>query len=369
MIGISVAIPAASLCINRRLYQIARVRSVITTTKDKRRAILVDLAIGVGLPVLVMALQYVVQGHRFDIFGDIGCRPFTYNTPLAYPLVIFPPLVIGLISGIYSVLILRSFTIRHLEFKQFMSTNKSITFNRYFRLMALSSIDLLLTIPFAAFTIYGDLKYGKLAPWISWEDTHSGFSRVDEIPAQLWRSDPLPQFLLEFSRWAVVACALVFFAFFGFADEAFKHYRSGYAHLASRLGVKVGLNSTNSQGSHHLPVQSIPVFVSQDVIHKRDTMNTLSDVDSLPRIHYNKDRDSTCTNSSASLRADAKSLPLTATSGSWYSQDSAAVQHVPPARTNSFPVSVTPSHSFLEIITPHPHDSMLSPSVSAHDRV
>jgi pheromone a factor receptor len=47
-----------------------------------------------------MALQYIVQGHRFDIFEDVGCRPFTFNTPLAYPLVIFVPLVIGLISGV-----------------------------------------------------------------------------------------------------------------------------------------------------------------------------------------------------------------------------------------------------------------------------
>jgi pheromone a factor receptor len=97
-----------------------------------------------------------------------------------------------------------------------MSTNNTITFNRYFRLMALATVDLLLTIPFSAFIIYANLKYGKVAPWISWERTHRGFSRINEVPAHLWRSRADTQFSVEFSRWAVVACGFSFFMFFGF---------------------------------------------------------------------------------------------------------------------------------------------------------
>jgi pheromone a factor receptor len=53
----SVGIPAATLCINRRLYQIASVRSVTSGSKaEKRRAVIVDLIITVGLPILVMIL-------------------------------------------------------------------------------------------------------------------------------------------------------------------------------------------------------------------------------------------------------------------------------------------------------------------------
>ena len=56
-IGMTVAISAASLCINRRLYHIACIRVVTATKSDRRRAVLVDLAIGVGIPVLVMILR------------------------------------------------------------------------------------------------------------------------------------------------------------------------------------------------------------------------------------------------------------------------------------------------------------------------
>lgn len=57
MIGSSVAIPAASLCINRRLYYIATANAVTVTKAEKRRAVLVDLAIGLGIPVLEMVLR------------------------------------------------------------------------------------------------------------------------------------------------------------------------------------------------------------------------------------------------------------------------------------------------------------------------
>jgi pheromone a factor receptor len=357
MIGLSVAIPAASLCINRRLYNIASIRSVTFTTDDRRRAILIDLAIGVGVPALVMALQYIVQGHRFDIIEDVGCRPFTYNTPLAYPLVFFPPLIVGLISGVYSALTIRAFYIRSVEIKAVMSTNSTITFSRYFRLVALAAVDLLFTVPFTAFTIYANLKFGNVAPWISWDDTHSGFSRIDQIPARFWRSDPVAQTALEFSRWSVVACAFAFFMFFGLADEAFKNYRKVYSCLASRLGTKVASSSVGVQGSfgsQNLPFQSIPVFVSREVIQATDSKTSFSDTDTLP-----------------SLPDDEKALPPppTITTASWYSQDSALRLPVPerPERPNSFPVSVAPSVSFLEIITPQPQDSMLS--VPPHDRV
>jgi pheromone a factor receptor len=363
MTGLAVGIPAASLCINRRLYTIASIRSVTFSKDDRRRAIAIDLAIGLGIPVLVMALHYIVQGHRFDIFEDVGCRPFTFNTPLAYPLVGFVPLVIGLISGVYSVLIIRSFYLRSVEIKAVMSTNNTITFNRYFRLMALATVDLLLTIPFSAYIVYANLKFGKVSPWISWERTHFGFSRINQIPAHIWRSRTDTQFSVEFSRWAVVACGFSFFMFFGFAEEAIKNYRKAYACLASRLGTKVSSTSMGVQdslGSHNLPVQSIPVFIFREVIHASDSKTSLSDTNTLPSL---PDDDKAL----PSLPDDDNAVPPTITTGSWYSQNS-ALALMPPERRPSFPVSVAPSTSFLDIITPQPQDSMLS-SVPPHDRV
>lgn len=81
---------------------------------------MVDLAIGLGIPALQMILrmsllssfpcietdkfkysEFVVQGHRYDIWEDIGCYPTTVNTPPAYPLSFVWPTVIGLVSAVY----------------------------------------------------------------------------------------------------------------------------------------------------------------------------------------------------------------------------------------------------------------------------
>lgn len=44
---------------------------------------------------------YIVQGHRFDIFEQVGCYPNIVNMLPAYFLVAMWPLVVGLISATY----------------------------------------------------------------------------------------------------------------------------------------------------------------------------------------------------------------------------------------------------------------------------
>ena len=51
-VALNVAIPACSLCINRRLHKIATVRAVVIGREEKRKAVIQDLLIGVGLPIL-----------------------------------------------------------------------------------------------------------------------------------------------------------------------------------------------------------------------------------------------------------------------------------------------------------------------------
>ena len=57
IIGVGIGVPATSLCINRRLYHIAACTSVAPkTAAQKRRDIIIDLCIGIGLPVLQMII-------------------------------------------------------------------------------------------------------------------------------------------------------------------------------------------------------------------------------------------------------------------------------------------------------------------------
>ncbi|KAG5640715.1 hypothetical protein DXG03_007436 [Asterophora parasitica] len=293
IIGVSVAIPAASLCINRRLYHIASVRSVTVTKAEKRRAIMVDLAIGLGLPILTMVLQYIPQGHRFDIFEDVGCFPYTYMTPVGIALVNMPPVLIGTVSAVYSVLSIRAFLKSHRQFQEFLSSSNNLSKNRYIRLILMAGVETSLTVPLGVWTIYSNAVTREIAPWKGWADTHLEFSRVDQIPAILWRSDKGTERGLEMTRILVIFAAFVFFGFFGFAEEARKNYRSAAQTMAKRVGLSTASSSFtlwSSTGSKSKGVASskgttsstgpaaLPMHVERKTIRKHDSLDSFSDM-------------------------------------------------------------------------------------------
>jgi pheromone a factor receptor len=51
-VAVNVGVPAAALCITRRLYKIASVQSATITRRERRRAVTVDLWIGLGIPLV-----------------------------------------------------------------------------------------------------------------------------------------------------------------------------------------------------------------------------------------------------------------------------------------------------------------------------
>jgi len=89
---------------------------------------------------------------------------------------------------------------------------------------------------------------------------------------------------LETTRWFVILCAVVFFAYFGFADEARKNYRAAFGSVAKRVGLSTGgsFSSTlwSSTGSKSSNGQSgtIPVFVHRKVSRPRDSFDSFTDV-------------------------------------------------------------------------------------------
>lgn len=257
ILGSSVGIPAASLCINRRLHKIAKLQAVTVTRAEKRRAVLTDTLICVLFPIMFVALQYVNQGHRFDIFEDVGCYPFIYNTILAFLLTDIWPIIIGLISAVYCGLSLRAFYQRRSQFSQFLSSNTTLTASRYFRLMALSTTEICCTIPLASYIIWVNSSATPVEPWVSWGNTHYDFSRVGQYPTVVWTQDYLYTVAVQLTRWLVIACAFIFFAFFGFAAEARKNYRAAFRAVAKLLAFH--------PGSPRIKATTRPVMMASDL--------------------------------------------------------------------------------------------------------
>ncbi|KAJ7266118.1 pheromone A receptor-domain-containing protein [Mycena rebaudengoi] len=148
----------SSLCINWRLYNIASVRAVSISKAEKRCSVLIDSLICGLFPIVYTAIQYIVQGHHYNIFEDIGCYPDLYNTIPTYFISRIWPIIIGLISAVYC---------QHL-------------YHHLALLPAHGARDDRAVLHHAAralFTIYLNAVVTPIGPWISWADTHFDYER------------------------------------------------------------------------------------------------------------------------------------------------------------------------------------------------
>lgn len=205
---------------------------------------------------------FFIQGHRFDIFEGIGCIAAVPNSILYFVLYGCWPIAMGLVSACYCVLTLRAFIRRRKQFSELIASNSNLTFNRYFRLMAMAVIEMLSTIPLGIYTVVGNVQIG-VYPWKGFADLHLGFSRVSQYPLELWQTtwDDASKRSLEFNQWAFVVCALVFFLIFGMAEEARKHYRAAYTTVAKRVGISTGTIDSSGFGFSQY-VSSYLVFLT-----------------------------------------------------------------------------------------------------------
>jgi len=264
VMGLGAALPTASLCINRRLYHIATVRIVNISKAHKRREMIIDLLIGFGIPIIYMVLHYVVQGHRYDIIEDIGCWPATYNTPLAVVLILIPPIVLSLVSVVYCILSIVAFMKHRSSFNSAIASHNSNP-SRYFRLMALASMEILFSLPLSIYHLVQNLRVSPLHPWISWEDTHFGFERVDFVPLAFFRFSPVLWIDINISRWLTPFGGFVFFIFFGLAPEARERYKEVYYAVVKHFGVTRPLPTdsfaTSAASNPRFQISSGPVSV------------------------------------------------------------------------------------------------------------
>jgi pheromone a factor receptor len=128
--------------------------------------------------------------------------------------------------------------VRRAQFGQLISSNSSFSVSQYFRLMGLASCEIIFTVSISTRALYLNVTSKPIYRWISWSDTHFGWNHVETFPAHLWRSNYTTVASLELNRWEIILCAMVFFGFFGFAEEARKHYRIAWAFAANHSRPK-----------------------------------------------------------------------------------------------------------------------------------
>lgn len=277
--GASYAIPAAVLCINRRLYLLASPTSVLPSQADKRREFIIDLVIGIGLPIVEMILclsfnyffYYISLAHsyhkvffaqdaRFQIFEDNGCYPLLTATWVSIAIAFVPLILLQLISGVYGCLSIRAFYKHRSKLRDSeCSISRNLNQNRYIRLMVFSACDLLVGAPLTVFYLYGGLP---LFPFRG--ITEKDHTRVRQVPAVLWRATTIRELNVELMRWIMVLCAFVYFAIFGFTQESRNNYRAALRSVVQVFIMITGIKTRPSSKAEECVLLifslSLPVF-------------------------------------------------------------------------------------------------------------
>ncbi|KLO18433.1 fungal pheromone STE3G-protein-coupled receptor [Schizopora paradoxa] len=244
-IGAGVGVPACTLVICLHLFKITRMRAtlLIDEKSQKRRALLFDLAITVGIPVFVIVLWIVVQPYRFDIIEEIGCQPVAHNY-VAYIILYVPQFVLVLIAAVLSPFTLQKFILHRRETNALRATTYAYCASdsgtascKHLRIMTIASLTLLLDLPLLAASLATSLAASASQshsshpyPYAIHTSTSSSRGTITQTPASKWGGNggALGVFTVKWLEWIYVLHALIFFAIFGTTPEATRRHRSAF---------------------------------------------------------------------------------------------------------------------------------------------
>jgi len=209
-----------------------------------------ELLLIIVLPVLIMALDIIIQPIRFEILEEEGCSYVEYSY-VGYIIYYAPAFIASLGSAFLAPLTLRTFMRHRKEMNEYLSSNQDITTNKYKRLMAIALLDTIFNLPVLIIILVTSIAAGKYSPlnspYVSWKNVHDGaggllpgasLSTILQTTASSWSTNGWTVFNIKWDEWIYVLHAIIFFAVFGTTPEMRQYYRSALWFVPERCGYK-----------------------------------------------------------------------------------------------------------------------------------
>ncbi|KAI4849820.1 fungal pheromone STE3G-protein-coupled receptor [Aureobasidium sp. EXF-8845] len=242
---------AAILCLLRSLAAVLNVdkNSLGPSKAQKRWNRIIELAWCVGLPLLTMILQYIVQINRFALLGVSGCQPVSLMGWTGFVLIYLPPIVANTIALCYAVLVIIRLHKYRSSFNTILASSNT-TRSRFFRLFATASTLILGITPLQIWIIA--THYPRQNYPFNFRELHD---------PKTWNTSVVLPSTVLYDRWINLACGFLIFFFFGMGKDAKGMYREwlvkvGLGRLSPVLLVEShgssnrgGLSSNNSKKS------------------------------------------------------------------------------------------------------------------------
>ncbi|KAF8180782.1 GPCR fungal pheromone mating factor [Mycena galopus ATCC 62051] len=223
-IGATAGGPGCCLALVLQLWRVATCRHM-----KPRRALIMDLSLCWGYPAITMALpentqDFIVQGHRFNIWADVGCLSTTYVSIPAI-LVFYAPLWIVLILNfVFSGLAFSSFWRQRHAFAAVLEREKSpFNMRRYVRAM-LATLVTAIWDGAVVFVVLEVVFQDGILPYTSWADVHYDFGRVAQISMGSELVTPRLFSLVRIMWWTVPVSAYWVFCCFALSEEGVAEY-------------------------------------------------------------------------------------------------------------------------------------------------
>lgn len=125
------------------------------------------------------------------------------------------------------------------EMDKFLSSSTSIDKGGFQRALALSCLDVFVSLPIAIIQLVVDFQENPITFWPGWSVVHAGFQFIPTVTASQWET---LGFWVHFNiKWTSAICpllSLVFFGIFGLTKEARAKYWRVISPIARLIGHK-----------------------------------------------------------------------------------------------------------------------------------
>ncbi|KAE8449135.1 hypothetical protein EG329_008519 [Mollisiaceae sp. DMI_Dod_QoI] len=206
---------------NARVHQTAAMR---------RRKLVLDILFCWGIPVLQMALHYVIQAGRFQIYPVFGCSDVIDNSwPTIVIIMIWCP-IFTFVNMYYAVLLLiRLRKHRRTISSALTTTGSGFAARKYLKLIIITLSLIVIYLPTQLLFFFEQLPTQLVS--YSWSRIHDPISWN---PIEYLHTGDASS--VQYHSWSGVATAFLLFVYFGFNDDAVDTYRSwmvvfGFAHI------------------------------------------------------------------------------------------------------------------------------------------
>ncbi|KZV70308.1 hypothetical protein PENSPDRAFT_445732 [Peniophora sp. CONT] len=236
----------------RRLHKIAGLETMeLRMRTANQRELLLDWTLGFIVPLIVAGpLYYIVEPTRFLVLEGFGCTNGAVTSVLSILILwlwgVIPPVLCVIL---YYPRVVRVFYQQSKSIRRFQDDSNTSPFRTpYFRILAIASIDVLLTLPIGVSNLVLTISFIRNAErtldfnvpfYQGWTVVHQNFrSPSSTLYADLKESGTYSLAQVYLGYWSSPFLAMSIFALFGLTTEARASYRRVLYAVCSRLGWK-----------------------------------------------------------------------------------------------------------------------------------